>query len=196
MKHYAIYTPENAPTETSETLQTLTEKIGFLPNVFAVMGGTPSVLAGFVALNQSFGSTSLSTTEREIVQIAASVENGGAYCVAGHTSFAKKQDVAPEIIQAVRTRNLLDDPKLSALHKFTRLITIKRGKLDEAEFEQFISAGYSAAQAMEVILGVCVKMFSNITDNVFKFPLDKEFTEFAWDSESATSSQEFSQKAA
>ena len=97
MKPYTIYTPETAPSETVETLQALTRKIGFLPNVFAVMGGTPAVLAGFVALNQNFENTTLSATEREIVQIAASVENDGAYCVAGHTSFARKQAIADSI---------------------------------------------------------------------------------------------------
>ncbi len=196
MKHYTLHTPKTAPSKTAETLQALTEKIGFLPNVFAVMGGTPAALAGFVSLNQNFGSTTLSATEREIVQIAASVENDGAYCVAGHTSFAIKQGVDDEIIRAVRTRDILDNSKFVALHKFTRLVTIKRGKLDEGEFQQFISAGYNASQAMEVILGVCVKMFSNLTDNVFKFPLDEEFSDYVWDPKSAVGFPEFNPKAA
>lgn len=196
MKQYKIFTPETASSENTETLLALTDKIGFLPNVFAVMGGTPAALGGFVALNQSFGSTTLSATEREIVQIAASVENDGAYCVAGHTSFAKKQEVAEEIIKAVRTRNIIDDPKLAALHEFTRLVTIKRGKLDAGELEQFIAAGYSESQVMEVILGVCVKMFSNLTDNVLKFPLDEEFSEYVWDPKSAVGFPEFEPKVA
>lgn len=192
MKPYTIYTPETAPSETVETLQALTRKIGFLPNVFAVMGGTPAVLAGFVALNQNFENTTLSATEREIVQIAASVENDGAYCVAGHTSFARKQAIADSIISAARSRNstIMEDPKLAALHKFTRSVTVKRGKLDAGELEQFFTAGYSPSQAMEVVLGVCVKMFSNLTDNIFDFPLDAEFSEYVWDPESATGSPE------
>lgn len=196
MKHYTIYTPETAQSETVEMLQAVTDKIGFLPNVFAVMVGTPEVMAAFVALNQNFGSTTLSSTEREIVQIAASVENEGAYCVAGHTSLAKKQEVDEEIIRVVRTREIINDPKLAALHKFTRSVTAKRGKLDAGELDKFISAGYSASQAMEVILGVCVKMFSNLMDNVFNFPLDVEFSDYAWDPKNAIGFPEFVQSAA
>jgi len=196
MKHFTIYDPKTAPSETTDTLRALTDKIGFLPNVFAVMGGTPEVLDGFVALNQNFGSTTLSATEREIIQIAASVENDGAYCVAGHSSFATKQGIDDEIIKAVRTRDILVNPKLAALHKFTRLVTVKRGKLDEEEFKEFISAGYNADQAMEVVLGICVKMFSNLTDNLLNFPLDEEFSDYAWDPKSAASPSELQPKAA
>lgn len=196
MKHYTLYTPETAPPETAETLHALTEKIGFLPNVFAVMGATPAALNGFVALNQNFGATTLSTTEREIVQIAASVENGGAYCVAGHTSFAKKQDVAESGISSARYRGRMSDPKLAALHRFTRSVTHKRGKLDAGELDQFIQAGYSRSQAMEVILGVCVKMFSNLTDNVFGIPLDDEFSDYVWSPKDAVDYPQSRQNAA
>jgi uncharacterized peroxidase-related enzyme len=181
MKPYHIFTPENAPTETAETLRAINDRIGFVPNVFAVMGATPAALNGFAALNRSFGETSLSLTEREIVQLAASVENVGAYCVAGHTSFAKKQGVAKKIVEAVRTRGVIDDPKLAALHNFTRLIVIHRGNLPEGELEQFLDAGYSNTQLLEVILGICVKMFSNLSDNVLGFPLDEQFLAHAWD---------------
>ena len=196
MKNYNIFTPETAASEAKETLQTLTEKIGFLPNVFAVMGGTPAALDGFVALNQSFGSTTLSATEREIVQIAASVENRGAYCVAGHTSFAKKQGIPNEIIKSVRARNSIRNPKLAALQKFTRLVTIKRGNLDAGDLEVFIAAGYNRSQAIEVILGICVKMFSNLMDNIFQFPLDDEFIEHVWDPKSIAGSPDIASKAA
>mgnify|MGYP003991907275 CR=1 FL=1 len=196
MKHGKIFTPETAPSESAGTLRALSEKLGFAPNVFAVMGGTPSVLGGFVTLNQNFGKTSLSATEREIVQIAASVENLGKYCVAGHTSFAKKQEVPDYIVKAVRTRGVIPDPKLAALHKFTRLVVTNRGNLYKGELEEFLDAGYTESQVLEVILGVCVKMFSNLTDNVLGLPLDDAFVEYAWDPKSADGFPEFEKEAA
>jgi uncharacterized peroxidase-related enzyme len=196
MKHYEIFTSVTAPEETSETLEALEEKIGFVPNVFSVMAGTPAVLDSFVSLNQNFGATSLDATEREIIQIAVSVENNGTYCVAGHTSFAKKQKVEDSIIKAVRTRGLINDPKLAALHKFARQVAINRGNLGDGELAQFMGAGYSPAQVLEVILGVCVKMFSNLSDNVLGFPLDKEFEDYAWDPKSAVGIPEFEPAAA
>jgi len=188
MKHYDIFTPETAPQATAQTLQALKNKIGFVPNVFSVMGGSEAVLGGFVALNQSFGQTTLNVTEREVVQIAASVVNRGAYCVAGHTSFARKQEVSDDIVAAVRSGGTISDPKLAALQQFSRRIALTRGHLDDGEVEQFLAAGYTPTQVQEVILGVCVKMFSNITDNVMGFPLDEQFSDYAWDPDSVDGS--------
>jgi len=184
MKHYDIFTPETAPQSTAPILQALKNKIGFVPNVFSVMGGSPAVLGGFVALNQSFGETTLDATEREVVQIAASVVNEGSYCVAGHTSFARKQKVSDEVVAAVRSGGVISDPKLAALHRFSHRVAVTRGHLGDAEVAQFLSAGYTPTQVQEVILGVCVKMFSNITDNVLGFPLDEQFSDYAWEPES------------
>ena len=196
MKHYKSYTPQTAPDGTSGTLAAINDKIGFLPNVFSVMGNTPPALNAFVALNQNFGETSLSVTEREIIQIAVSVENIGKYCVAGHTSFAKKQNVDDQIINDARTRGNLSQPKLAALHKFARLVVIKKGHLSEEEVAQFLNAGYSQEQILEVILGVCVKMFSNLTDNVLGFPLDDAFIPYTWDPKSADTLRDLAKDAA
>ncbi|MBC8339552.1 MAG: carboxymuconolactone decarboxylase family protein [Alphaproteobacteria bacterium] len=181
MKHFQIYTPENAPAPADETLKSLKGMLGFVPNVFAVMAGTPPVLAAFATLNEKFAETSLSPTEREIVQIAVSVENGCTYCVAGHTAFAKMQNVPDDIITAVRDRGVLDDPKLAALHDFARAVLTKMGNIEDAELERFLSAGYTAAQVQEVIVGVCTKVFSNLTSNLLGIPLDEAFAEYAWE---------------
>ena len=62
MRNFEIYTPENAPAPADETLRGLRNKLGFVPNVFAVMAGTPPVLDAFTVLNEKFAETSLSAT--------------------------------------------------------------------------------------------------------------------------------------
>jgi len=180
MDLFKIYTPENAPAPANDILGNLKKMIGFVPNVFAIMGGTHSALKSFVELTTQFGETSLTATEREIVHIAASVENECAYCVAGHTAFAKMQKVPNEVIDAVRNRGVIADPKLAALHDFVRAVVVKRGHLDTLEKERFLAAGYSKNQMQEVILGICEKMFSNLTSIVLDLPLDDAFREYEW----------------
>jgi uncharacterized peroxidase-related enzyme len=180
MDNPRIYTPEDAPPPSDEMLAGVKASLGFVPNVFAVMAGTPPVLNAFVELNTRFAETSLSATEREIVQIAVSVENGCAYCVAGHTAFAKMQKVPDDIIAALRERGAIADPKLRALHDFARAVATRKGRVAPAELERFLSAGYSQAQLQEVILGVCVKTFSNLTSLLLDIPLDDAFAAHAW----------------
>lgn len=180
MTRYTIHTPETATGAAKDMLAGLGRMIGFAPNVFAVMGANPPVLAGFVEVTKRFGQTSLSATEREIVHIAASVENGCAYCVAGHTAFAKMQNVPADVIEAVRERGIIADLKLAALHDFVRTVVINRGHVSPAELDRFLAAGYTRGQVLEVILGICEKIFSNFTSVMLDIPLDDAFTPHAW----------------
>lgn len=180
MKHYTIHTSETATAEARPVLDGLEQMLGFVPNVFAVMGGTPTALNGFVEVTKRFGGSSLTSTEREIVHIATSVENGCGYCVAGHTAFAKTQKVDDTIIEALRKGGVIDDPKLAALHDFTRAMVSRRGHLARDELDRFRAAGYSEGQVLEVILGICEKTFSNLTSILLDLPLDDAFQPYAW----------------
>lgn len=180
MRHYTLHTAETARGPAKQILAGLEKMIGFVPNVFAVMGGTPPVLAGFVEVTKRFGETSLSATEREIVHIAVSVENECGYCVAGHTAFAKMQKVPQDIIDALRNQGTIADPKLAALHDFVRAVVVKRGHVSPAEMERFFAAGYTESQVHEVILGICEKIFSNFTSVMLDIPLDEAFEAYAW----------------
>lgn len=180
MTLFEIHTPETAPAPAAETLAHLNGALGFVPNVFAVMATAPQVLRAFVELNQGFSESSLTPVQREIVQIAASVENTCGYCVAGHTAFAASQGVDEKVVAAVRNGVAIGDPKLQALHAFVLSVVGERGRLDPAVVEQFLAAGYSVAQMHEVILGICVKFFSNLTANLFGLPLDDAFVPYGW----------------
>ena len=154
--------------------------IGFVPNVFAVMGATPPVLRSFAELTTRFGETSLTETEQEIVHIAVSIENGCEYCVAGHTAFAKMKKVPDEIVDALRDGGTIADPKLAALHDFIRAVVRTRGHVGQDGLQRFLSAGYSVTQVQEVILGVTEKTFSNLTGVVLDIPLDDAFAPYIW----------------
>lgn len=180
MERFKIHTPETAPAPADATLRALHDMLGFVPNVFAVMAETPAVLSAFVTLNQKFAETSLTATEREVLQMAVSSENNGGYCVAGHTAFAVAQNVPENAITAVRGKQALADAKLDALASFARAMVAKKGRISAAELEGFLAAGYEIDQAHEVILGICVKTFSNLTSSLLGIPLDDPFRPYAW----------------
>jgi hypothetical protein len=52
--------------------------------------------------------------------------------------------------------------------------------LSETELERFLDAGYTQRQLLEVILGICVKVMSNLTNNAVGIPLDETFAPYAW----------------
>lgn len=180
MKPFRIYTQSNATPASGPVLKAVADMIGFVPNVFAVIAESSTALKAFVALNSEFSESSFDTTCREIIQTAASVENACTYCVAGHTAFAETQHVSGDILEAIRNNQPIADSKLEALNQFTRSVVRSRGNIPEREVEKFLNAGYTEAQVLEVILGICVKTFSNLANNVIGIPLDDEFAEYEW----------------
>jgi uncharacterized peroxidase-related enzyme len=180
MSSFTLYTPQTAKPEAADTFSAVIEQMGFVPHVLAQMGNTPPSVTGFVTLNQMFASSSLSATEREIVQITVSMENKSPYCVAAHTSFARTEGVDMELVETMRRGAPLTDKKLRALQWFTLQLVRSRGNLSQSELAEFFDAGYSADQVFEVILGITFKFFSNLASNVSKPPLDTEFAPFEW----------------
>jgi alkylhydroperoxidase family enzyme len=88
--------------------------------------------------------------------------------------------MAPNEIEALRQGAKLEDPKLESLRQFTRSLILNRGKIAEAELKAFFAVGYSAQQALEVVLGIAVKTMSNYTNSITGTPLDKAVEKLGW----------------
>ncbi|MBC8240497.1 MAG: carboxymuconolactone decarboxylase family protein [Alphaproteobacteria bacterium] len=180
MDAFTLYTADTVNGTAADTLAGISEKLGFLPNVFAAMAGSAPALAGFVALNRHFAEASLSPLEREIVQTVISATNQSAYCVAGHTAFSDLQDLDSAAIEAVRRGQPINDAKLQALRLFASQMLARKGQLPAAELTAFLEAGYSHDQVFEVILGIALKVISNLASNVAQLDLDVPFAPYAW----------------
>jgi len=180
MKHFTVYSKQTANRAAAELLDAVENMIGFVPNIFGVIAASTPGLHGFVELNNQFALSSFDETEREIIQTATSVERECTYCVAGHTAFAHMQKVDTDVIDAIRNNQPVADSKLQALNVFTRALVTSKGMIHSLVLEDFLAAGYQPRQVLEVILGICVKTFSNLTNNTIGIPLDDEFKPYQW----------------
>lgn len=136
----------------------------------------------YLYLGNILNKTSLTPVEQQVVLLAASAENHCTYCVAAHSLIAKhmvKADVA--IVDALRQQQTLPDKKLNALATFTRAVVKQRGMVQGKPLDDFITAGYSSVQVLEVILGVTMKTLSNYANHIMDTPLDTAFQAEAWD---------------
>jgi uncharacterized peroxidase-related enzyme len=161
-------------------LESVKKKVGFIPNVYSVLAESHSSLEGFTALADAFTETSFTTEEQQIIQLAASTENECGYCMAGHTAFADTIGMPDAVVSAMREKRVVPDVRLEALSKIARSLVRSRGHIREVEIRQFVDAGYSKAQFIEVILGVSLKTFSNYASVALNIPLDAQFRKYAW----------------
>ncbi|MBK9166449.1 MAG: carboxymuconolactone decarboxylase family protein [Bryobacterales bacterium] len=176
-----------APEEARDLLAMAKAKYGFVPNLLAVMANAPPLLKSYMTLSSLFETTSLTPTERQVVLLSVSTRNQCGYCVAAHTMIASMQDVPADVVEAIRAGQPITDPKLAALRRFAEEVTTTRGWPSPTTVERFLDAGYTEAQALEVLIGVGMKTISNYTNHLAGTPLDRAFAVAEWEPAGATS---------
>ena len=179
--NFPLLDETSAPKESLPALATTKENFGMIPNVEKVMALSPQLPSGYAHMWDLFETTTLTSIERQVVYMTANFENECNYCIPWHTILAKKVGIAPSEIEALRSGAPLAEPKLEALRVFTRTLIANRGKASEADLRLFIDAGYTDAQALEVILGLSIKLISNYTNSIAGTPLDPEAEHLRWE---------------
>lgn len=176
-----LYLPENAPEDARELLDGVQKKMGgFLPNLYRQMAAAPAVLETYLTLSGLIAKTSFSPAEQQLILLAASTRNGCTYCVAAHSSGARMAKLDKDAIEAVRNGQPIADARLQTLRAFTEDVLETRGKVDGAAMANFLSAGYSQAQAMELLIGISMKALSNSFSRMFDTPLDDALKKMEW----------------
>jgi uncharacterized peroxidase-related enzyme len=179
-----LHDEKSAPESVKPILAGVERTNGFIPNMFRALANSPSTLSGFVAMVEANDGGTLSPIERQIVQLAASIENQGSYCVAGHSSFAARMGLPLEPIAALREGGPLVDKRYQGLADFTRAVVRKRGHVTAEDKAAFVASGFRAEQMFEVIAGVALKSVTNYVGGVFNLPLDDQFQAQAWTADS------------
>ena len=179
--NFPLLDESSAPKESLPALATTKENFGMIPNVEKVMALSPQLLSGYAHMWDLFETTTLTSIDRQVVYMTANFENECNYCIPWHTILAKKAGLASSEVEALRSGAPLADPKLETLRAFTRTLIANRGKASEADLRLFFDAGYTDAQALEVILGLSIKLISNYTNSIAGTPLDPEAEHLRWE---------------
>ncbi|MDW8400024.1 MAG: carboxymuconolactone decarboxylase family protein, partial [Acetobacteraceae bacterium] len=69
---------------------------------------------------------------------------------------------------------------LAAVADFTAAVIRSRGRVADAELAAFRAAGFSDAEALEVVLGVALATLCNFANNLADPPLNAELEPFRW----------------
>jgi len=180
MSRLTIQSAETAQEGAAERLAAAQKANGFLPNLLGVLANAPTALETYQTVTQINNRNSLSSAEREVIQITAAVTNGCGFCVAGHTKLAKVAlKLSDELVEALRKVDTLPDEKLNALAIFTLQVMNKRGQVSDEDLAAFFAAGYTEQHALEAVLGVSLATLCNYANNLAQTPINPELQKFA-----------------
>lgn len=173
MTHYSIHTIETAPEAAKPLLAAVKKGWGFIPKLQGTLVESALALEAYDTLfNLVAAKASLTPAEQQIVYQAINVYHGCEYCTAGHTFLSRKSGVAEDVIQAIRNRTPIADPRLEALRRFAEVVAQSRGFAGDAAVDAFIAAGFTKAQVLEVVTIIATKVMSNYTNHLTHTPLE------------------------
>ena len=181
MSRLPLHTVESAPEASRPYIEKAQANNGYLPNLIASLANAPTALEAYLTVSAINGRSTLSLAEREIVQITAAGIHGCGFCVAGHTAVAlKKAQIEPDSVEQARAQQPIDNARLDAVARFTREVIATRGAISDAQFATFRAAGYTEANALEVILGVSLATLCNFANNLSQNELNPELAAYRW----------------
>ena len=181
MNQFPNHDQDSAPANAGPLFAEAEQKFGMIPNLTRKMATAPALLEGYLRIGEIFDTTSLTPAERQVVLLTVSRENGCGYCMGAHSVLADLAQVPAAVTTAIREDQPLPDPRLAALHSFTRAVVAHRGWVPEDALQAFFDAGFTPQQVLEVVLGVGMKTLSNYTNHIAGTTLDAAFAHRAWE---------------
>lgn len=179
---FAVHTVESAPSAVDNEMGFYTQNFGFIPNLAGVMADSPALLKSYISTYQNLSEHgTLSPTEVNVVALAISRVNECSYCIAGHTMVGKTILPTPDdVLESLRNDEKIADNKLEALRIFSIEIYQAHGQSEPSVLSDFIQAGYTRQQALDVVAVIGWKVMSNYAGDIANVELDEFAKPFEW----------------
>lgn len=135
------------PEDVRETILTVQEKAGFVPNVFLALAHRPDEFRAFMAYHDMLmeKESGLTKADRERIIVAASNDNGCQYCVVAHGAVLRIRAKDPLIVDQVAIDYRKADiiPRQRAMLDFAMKVSNGSRSISGEDFEELRGHGFS-----------------------------------------------------
>lgn len=180
MSIFEIQSIETAPEGSRAPLESLQRVFGMVPNVAGVIANSPVLANIFVPLFGGVHSGAFTEAEIQTLLLTNAVTNSCAWAVAFHSYLALEAGLNSADVDAIRERRAPSDPRHAALSIYARSLIETRGHVGDEAVAAFLSAGFKAEQALEVVAVSAASTITNYTLNIAEPPLEPMFQAHVW----------------
>jgi AhpD family alkylhydroperoxidase len=174
------HTLESAPPASRRMMAAVEGEWGFLPAAVARLATSPHTLDGVLKLLGIFDGCTLEPLAREVVTMTIATRNGCHVCIAVHSQMLTSMEADPGLVSALRAGvGPLKDERLDAVRRFTLRVLETAGAVDDEALRDFLDHGFSAQNALEVVLGIGTYTLSTFANRLVAAPLDPPLAPFA-----------------
>lgn len=175
MQNLTVPTREDVSENNQVLFGNLQKAVGFVPNMYAFFAHSPTALGDYLTLQNR--ENSLSSKEREVINLVVSQLNGCNYCKAAHTAIGKMVGFTVEQILKIRSVNISFNTKLNALANLTKEIVETKGEVSDVTKQTFYNEGYSVENLVDVVMTIGDKTITNYLFALAKVPIDFPFAQ-------------------
>lgn len=162
---------EEANVDSQAIFTNVKNKIGVVPNLYAAMGTSDKLLAGFLNFTEILKSGEFTKKEYEAIALVTSQVNGCAYCLSAHTALGKMNGFSEEETLELRTKSIADQ-KLHALVSLVSELVESKGHPADSTVQTFFDVGYTKAAFAELLGAVALTTITNYVFHNGGFEID------------------------
>ena len=138
---------KDLPDDIRETILSVQEKAGFVPNVFLTLAHRPAEFRAFFAYHDALmikETGNLSKADREMIVTATSAKNDCLYCVVAHGALLRIYAKNPIVADQVAVNHLKADitPRQRAMLDFAVKVCLDSAAIDEADYVSLREHGF------------------------------------------------------
>jgi uncharacterized peroxidase-related enzyme len=149
ISRFPVVDPAACPGDVKETIETITSKTGFTPNVLLAYAWRPEHFRAFFGYYDTLmrGESGLSRAERELIAVAVSATNECLYCTVAHGAVLRVLTKRPLIADQVTANHRHADltPREAALAEFAVKVTREPAEVSASDLDALRRHGLSDA---------------------------------------------------
>jgi uncharacterized peroxidase-related enzyme len=162
ISRFSVPDPDQLPADIRERIQAVSEKAGFVPNVFLALARRPDEFRAFFAHYDALmlREGGLSKAEKEMIVVATSAANQCPYCVVAHGAllrlFSKNPLLSDQIAVNYRSANL-DRRQRAMLDAALKLATAPQS-FGEEDIQTLLACGFTKEDVWDI--GAITSLFA------------------------------------
>lgn len=175
-------TPElrDLPDDIRETILSVQEKAGFVPNVFLTLAHRPAEFRAFFAYHDALmlkETGNLTKADREMIVTTTSAKNDCLYCVVAHGALLRIYAKNPLLADQVAINHLKADitPRQKAMLNFAVKVCLDSAAISEADYAPLHAHGFDDEDIWDIATITAFFGMSNRIANAIGMRPNTEF---------------------
>lgn len=145
---------DELPEDIRQRIDTVSEKSGFVPNVFRVLAHRPDEFRAFFAYHDALMEkpSGLSKGEREMIVVVTSAMNSCLYCVIAHGAIVRIREKNPRLADQLATDYTRADitERQLAMLDFACLVSEQAAEVSDDDLEVMREHGFSMEDIWDI----------------------------------------------